>query len=482
MSFPSFQKFTQIDLRNWKLEARGVWLFLALAAGILVRGYFLSQPMRGDEAYTFLQYVNNGVRSLFDYSAPNNHVFNTLLIKLSTSLWGGSPAAIRFPAFAAGLAVILIGFYLAGALLKNKNSGVLAAIGLAVFPYLVLYSTNARGYSMIVAFSLLMAVVAYRFSHTLSKLALLLLALLAALGMWTIPVMILPIAGIFFWVVGLLRVEKRSVKTILSRFAVPFALMSAALTLAFYAPVIYVSKGAASIVSNKFVRPQSWSAFWAGILPQLQKSLDEIFRDIPPLVLFVLLALALLGLMHSIRSRNWGLLLLLPCLLLGAVCVVLIQHTAPYARTWIYLIPFILLLADAVLVFLLDHLPGRLSAWVNTLLVFAGFFFAMRLMSGNIIAAYPDTSAFPEAPIAVQYLKPVFKPGDTLRITSTADWSVYFYFWYDGISPSLTQKSPSTGRIFYIVKKSRGSVVDMGTPPDALLLEVGDMALYQGRR
>jgi hypothetical protein len=464
------------------LGARIIWPFLALALGLLARGYFLSQPMRGDEAYTFLQYVNQGFLSLFDYSAPNNHVLNTLLIKLSTSFWGASPASIRFPAFLAGLAAIALAFYLARCLERNRNSGILVAIASAVFPYLILYSTNARGYSMIVALTLLMAWVGHRFSNAPSMPGLLLLALFSALGMLAIPIMILPIAGIFFWIVGLLLLKKTSLKTVLSRFVFPFGILSAALTLVFYAPVIAVSNGVAPIISNKFIESQSWDVFWSQLLPQLQNSFSELFRDVPPAVLLTILALVVLGLVASARRRNWGVLLILPCLVLGAFFVLLVQHTNPYARTWIYLIPFILLVADAGLVFLLEHLPGRFQVWANAFLVFAGLFFALNLMSENIIVTYADTSAFPEAPVVVEYIKPIFKPGDTLRVSPTADWSVYFYFWYDGMSPLLTDQNPSTGRVFFISQKSRGPIGDLAAQRFTLLLDMGNMALYQGKR
>jgi hypothetical protein len=175
-------------------------------------------------------------------------------------------------------------------------------------------------------------------------------------------------------------------------------------------------------------------------------------------------------------------LLILPSLLVGALIVLLIQHAIPYARTWIYLIPFLLLLADGGLVFLLDHLPGRLQLSVNTLLIFVGLFFAVNLMSRNIITAYPDTSAFPEAPVAVAYLKPLFKQGDTLRVSSTADWSVYFYFWYDGISQLLADQNHTTGQIFLISKKSLGPLENAESQRFTLLFDTGNMALYQGKR
>lgn len=458
------------------------WLFLALALGLFTRAYFLSQPMRGDEAYTFLAYVNTGFRSLFDYSAPNNHVLNTLLIKFFTSVFSPSPASIRLPAFLAGVAAIILIFYLARSLEKGPNSGILAALATSIFPYFILYSTNARGYTLMVALTLLITWLRQRFANRPSKSDVFWLAFFSALGMLTIPVMLFPIAGIFFWLLALLLLKRIPLKIVLSQFVLPFGTLSVLFTILFYLPVIIVSNGIAPIISNKFIEPQSWNDFLTQLLPQLQKSWDELFRDIHPVLLVAIFVLVILGLIRSIRQRNWESLLLLPSLLIGAFVILFIQHKTPYARTWIYLIPFVLLLADAGLLFLFDHLPSRFHVWVNVVLVISTLFFAVNVTSKNIITAYPDTSAFPEAPIAVQYLKPIFKPGDTLRVSPTADWSVYFYFWYDGMSSALYEKAPSTGRIFFIRKKSRGSLGDEAEQKFTLLLDMGNMALYQGKK
>jgi len=464
------------------LGAGATWLFFALALGLLVRTYFLPQPMRGDEAYTFMTYANRGISALFEYSAPNNHVLNTLLIKLSVSIFGTSPASIRFPAFLAGLATIALGFHEARSLGKNGNSGIFAAVSIAAFPYLILYSTNARGYALIVLLSLMLAWAGYQLSQDPSRPGVILLALFSALGMLAIPIMALPIAGISLWIIGLLLLKKFPVKTILYRFVLPFGILASILTIAFYIPVIFVSKGVGPIISNKFVQPQSWSEFSSQLLPHVQKSFEELSRDIHPGVLLAVFALTAFGLIHAARQRNWGIILLLPCLLVGAWLVLAAQRTIPYARTWIYLIPFILLAADAGLAAILNDLPSRMQISVNVVLILMTLCFTLNLASRDAITSYPDTSAFPEAPLAVEYLKPIFKPGDTLRISPTADWPVYFYFWYHGIYPTLIEKAPSTGRIFFIAKKSRGPLEAEITQRFTLLLDLGNMALYQGER
>ncbi len=463
--------------------AGATWLFFALALGLFTRTYFLSQPMRGDESYTFLIYVNSNLLSLFDYSAPNNHVLNTLLIKLTIFLFGGSPATIRLPAFAAGLAAIVLVFYLSQSLDKNPNAGIFAAVTTALFPYLILYSTNARGYALIVALTLLLAWLGQRFLANPSTWGVFWLALCSALGMLAIPTMLFPIAGIFFWLLALLLLKRTSLKTVLRQFVLPYGLLSGIFTVIFYAPVVIVSKGLDPIISNKFVASQGWDVFFADLPLYFQKSFEELFNNIPVALVWLIFALALFGFIGAVATRNWGLLLILPSMLVGAASILLVQRAIPYARIWIYLLPFILLLADAGLLFLLKHLPGRIQGSIKAILIVSALFFAVNLTSNNTISTYGSTTDFPEAAIAVQYLKPIFKPGDTLRASPSADLPVYFYFWYHGMSSTLNDGSaPSTGRVFFIRKKSRGPLSDEALQKYTLLLDIGNMALYQGTK
>jgi hypothetical protein len=464
------------------LNLGSTWLFIILGLGIFTRAYFLSQPIRGDEAYTFLTYIQGSFSALFEYSAPNNHILNTLLIKFVTTFFPASPASIRFPAFLAGLAGIILMFFLCRSLHKSPYAGIFAAALTAVFPYLILYSTNARGYTLIVALTIVVVWIGHRFVDVPSKTGVFWLALFSALGLLAMPTMVLPLAGIFFWLLVLLLLKRTPLNVVLRQFVLPFGLLSALFTTVFYAPVVYVSGGVAPIVANKFVDPQNWNDFLRELLPQLQNSFTEITRDIHPAMLGMLLLLVVLGFVGSFKQRNWATLLLLPAFFLGAVVILLIQHTNPYARTWIYLIPFILLLADAGLVFLLEYLPKSFPKWLNTAILVMAFFFAVHLTSKNVILTYLDTNFFPEAPIAVKYLKPILKPGDELRISSHADWAVYFYFWYDGMSSMLYDSAPSTGRIFFVHKKSRGPLTEDALKKFTLLFETGNMDIYEGRR
>jgi 4-amino-4-deoxy-L-arabinose transferase-like glycosyltransferase len=134
--------------------------------GLLLRVFYLDQPMRLDESSTFLNYVNKHWSQVFNYTAPNNQVLNTLLIKLSTKLWGGHPFVIRLPALAFGVACIPLIYLVCK---KLGSGGYIAALILAVHPYCILFSTNARGYSAIIFFTLLFFVPRVKFIDFIQK-------------------------------------------------------------------------------------------------------------------------------------------------------------------------------------------------------------------------------------------------------------------------------------------------------------------------
>jgi len=72
--------------------------------------YFIDQPMRVDESWTFWSSVKDGWASVFTYVVPNNHVLHSIFVKLSTSILGAHPWAIRLPALLFGVLSIVLVF------------------------------------------------------------------------------------------------------------------------------------------------------------------------------------------------------------------------------------------------------------------------------------------------------------------------------------------------------------------------------------
>jgi len=452
-----------------------LWMLLAVAVGAGIRGYYLSQPMRYDEAFSFLNFVHKDFPALFFYPLPNNHVLHSILVKAVTQVWGDSPASIRFTAFLAGVATIPLLFCLCRRLGK---SGILASFSAAVFPYLIAYSDNARGYSLIVLFSLALAFTGVKAVKKPSLTGAALLSLIAALGMMTIPTMLFPIAGIYCWLGCLLLADDKPVGTTLVRFVIPCLLLTIVLTVILYIPVILLN-GIEPLVANRFVQPQPWHQFLGQIYPHLQETWTDFSRDIPPWLVFVLLAFGVTGLYDSARRMDWPTLLILPSMLVGAATVLLIQHKIPFPRIWIYIIPFFLFIADAGFTSLIKYISERSLLVTNTAILATGVACALSLIASDSIAGYNDTGRFAEAPLVAKYLKPKISAADDLQVMPPANWPTYFYLWYYGVLGQHRPVSQKPGITYFVVKKSRYSISDMTDRPVIKLLDHDDMALYQ---
>ncbi len=109
-----------------------------------------------DEAYTYLHYVKQNLLGIILYKPPhipNNHILNTLLVKLSVGLFGLSELSLRLP----NVLFSLVYFWYAGALAKKfrfPGIQILAFLAIILQVYFFDYFSMARGYGMGLALSL----------------------------------------------------------------------------------------------------------------------------------------------------------------------------------------------------------------------------------------------------------------------------------------------------------------------------------------
>ena len=123
-------------------------LFVLVVIGLFLRLRYVFDPVRYDEAYTYLYFAKFPfAHILTDYTLPNNHVLHSLLVKISVICLGVTEFALRFPTFLAGVALIVAGYYYARTYLEKIPAFFFAAI-IAVSHYAIFYSVNARGYSL----------------------------------------------------------------------------------------------------------------------------------------------------------------------------------------------------------------------------------------------------------------------------------------------------------------------------------------------
>jgi len=196
------QPFNYVALGAWTLT----WFF-----AIFFRLYGISTiGLEYDEVWTIHYVIKTHWLDIFsDISIPNNHPLNSLLIRLSTSAFGNSLWAVRFPAFLSGIGLLIGVFALSRLVLRNRIA-VWLAVNLAAFsPPLISYAQKARGYSLqacILVWLIICILKSERFKsysikHLISLTALAFLPPLAFLTISSSPLFVAPLfLTHLFWI------------------------------------------------------------------------------------------------------------------------------------------------------------------------------------------------------------------------------------------------------------------------------------------
>ncbi len=137
-------------------ERTALWLLCTITlVGLALRLWRLDSELWLDEVISRLAYGQASALEIWvSYESSNNHLLNSLLVKLSVALWGEKEWAIRLPACLFGLATVPALFWTAR-LAISRWAGLGAALLLAVSYHHIFFSQNARGYTSYLFFSLL---------------------------------------------------------------------------------------------------------------------------------------------------------------------------------------------------------------------------------------------------------------------------------------------------------------------------------------
>jgi 4-amino-4-deoxy-L-arabinose transferase-like glycosyltransferase len=423
-------------------DAPAVLLMLGLITliGFVLRIILINKAIAYDEAYTLIQFASRSYKVILaDYSAPNNHILHTILVGILYRLFGGQPWVLRLPAFTAGVLLIPAMYITARRFFTAPQA--LGASGLiAVIPLFINYSVNGRGYTMIVLFALLLANFGAVLVSQQSRSALIAYGLTAALGFYTIPIFLYPMAGISLWVVLTYLFAKESWQGRLRKLAVFLGVCLAAgvLTLILYSPVIVFGTGLSSITSNDIVKSLDWSAFLENLDPRLKKTSSKLMAGVSQQIEYVFMAGFLISLFFYRKVSNQKLPLQV-FLVLAIVILLSIQRVTPVPRVWIYLQTFYLMFAAAGLVWLAGLLVYRAAEpqlmekvlSVSVLLLFIGVFINILIARQND-PVEQDRDLLPEA-YAADYLAEHLKPEDTLVATGPVDITTGYYLSLHGV-------------------------------------------------
>jgi 4-amino-4-deoxy-L-arabinose transferase-like glycosyltransferase len=418
--------------------------------------------MRYDEAVTYLLFVKQPWSdALSSYVYPNNHLFHTLLAKLAVTAFGNSPWALRLPALVAGLLLVPATYVVTRALYDVRAALIASAI-VAASGVLTLYATNARGYSIVVLAFLLLILTAVRLLRGAPPHEWFTFAIIAALGLWTIPVMLYPLGTVSVWLVLSFLLEDRRAE--LRRLAIALGL-AGGLTLLLYSPVIS-REGVAAITRNKFVAPSGWYDFLGQLPATFGEALGSWSLGIPRTVSLALFASALVALRWHATISKFRANIVLAAFVWSAWLLV-VNHRAPFARVWLWLLPLAASLAASGIVLLLERWPRTrilLAERLPSMSVAYALAAALSVVFSFEVLLTRDTGTYRDAEEASLALRGVLQPGDRVLAGLPTNAPLQYYLDRIGVNPAyLLVPERTAPRIFVIVDYAEGQTLDRMT-------------------
>jgi hypothetical protein len=441
-------------------------LLTLLAAALRI--VLLDMPMRLDEATTFNEFVLQPWRStLTKYWATNNHPLHSILAKITVDLFGRSPWAVRIPALVAGIALVPLSYFVARRL-STRGAAWYTAIGVSVLAPFVLFSTNARGYSMVAVFALLQWLAVRDALERERTTSWILVALFGALGVYTHLTMAFAYAGNMAWaVLWMVRRRRFTVRTL--RPAVVAGVASIGMAVVLYAPYAYVS-GLDALVANDNVSAKGVSAFLRDA-PNLLGRIGKSWGTGLPLWLAIAAGvLAAVAVLAGIRAPTVE--ALLPLVSTAALVLFLaVSLRLPPPRSTLYLLPLVLAAVGA--------LASRLTAGrgrVTAALVWGACALPLAVVTGAHLTAQPvrtisETGWMPEGEAIYERLQATIAPGDAIAsLWLPRDILRYYYLRDDkGRAPLIPEVCPAPPHVLYIIVR-RSETIPMvldyvGLPP-----------------
>jgi hypothetical protein len=470
-------------------------LIAIVLVGIAVRLMFLDRPMQLDEAYTYNEYASKPVLDGISwYTLPNNHLLNTLLIHVSTALLGNQRWVVRLPALAAGLGVIVATFALVDRL-GGRTVALLATALVAASAPQIDYSTNARGYTLVGAIALVLALKAERIlsdSRGGRARDWVWFTVLPALGCFAIPIMVYPYGGIVLW---MLLVGRRAVRLDRLVFSGVVAVL---LAVVLYIPALGRT-GLARVTANPYVAPQPLGR----VVVELPGSLGLAWRhwnsDLPRALagLFLLACAAALARFLAGRSGRAAPSGLLLAVLGFSLAAGLLQRVVPYDRVWLFAQPLYAAAVAEGLSWGLDRLRlplvHRHGGWLPAVLaVLLCLGLSGLVVRGRSLA--PGTwLTLHHADAIARDLKPLLGPDDGVAALAPADAPLKYEFLRHQIAADVLydHRIGRARRLFVALNQPGQSLPEVLAgckiqasrySPPRLVRDYGTAALYELRR
>jgi hypothetical protein len=451
-------------------------VLVIMVLAVIYRLEHIYSPFSHDEAYTFVAFARSLFTAISDYHLPNNHIFHSILVYFSTRIFGIQPWAVRLPAFTAGVLLVPAGYWLA-----KRFYGCWVALGAALliawFPPLIAYANNARGYTLVALFTLLILALGDHIRKEKNLFAWGLISLFSALGLYTVPVMLFPFGVLFVWLFLENVIEGPAPYQSKWEFvgywlAAGFA--AAILTLLLYVP-IFVYTGPAKVFTNGFVAPLPWKDLLETLFSRFTDTWAEWTFRVPSVIILLFEVGWILSLLfHWCISEIRVPLQLAALLWIGIL--LLIQRPNAWSKVWVFLQPLMLIWAAAGILGLLEKVRLKFLRG----LPLAAVVFCLALLGGLRQAA----QLVPQLPglwiirgdeeNTIRFVQSHLQENDLIVVAPPDDAPVWYYSELHGIpNANLDTRSATFERALVLVNPIDGqtpaSVIAERGPESAAL-------------
>jgi hypothetical protein len=329
-------------LQNLSRSTRASLLLIFVLQTVAFLYFLVTIPFHYDEAWTYIYFTGRGfLKTVTFYPIPNNHIFYNLVAGLFDLLPFPPEITTRLPSYFSSLVATWYFFRIASLYFTEFTTLITTAIFAAAYP-VVLYSIEARGYSFVLCFTVLLLYAAVQhirepggrtFRH------LYLFSLVA--GMYSMPSFIYSAIVISGGLFVQYLIKKWPLKTLL------FDHLKASLVVVLlYAPIVYF---------NGIDKLRNPVGFTRVTTTELTAGLGLLFSAILhflagtdglPLLALVLLIPA--GIIFTRLGKENSRFLVVTCMimLVSPVIILYLNPVLPYPRTWLYLIVPLALLQD----------------------------------------------------------------------------------------------------------------------------------------
>jgi hypothetical protein len=313
----------------------------------------------------------------------------------------------------------------------NWNTALLSSALVAAAPVMINYSTNARGYTTLALITLLLWSIGTYLKNHKNRFAWLVFSVLAAVGFYTLPVMLYPYGIILTWMflsnLAGDRGQEYQDKWSMVRHLLFSGMITVLITLLLYLP-IFVYSGINSVFNNPFVESLTWGDFQQTLPIRLQETWEDWSVNIPLLGWAFLMA----GVIFSLTLHRWisrQKISLQIAALLWIILLLIVQRPNAWGKIWTYLYAPLMIWASAGLLALLKDLTvWRWRAPAFQAVVAIGVS-ALALVNGGLytIDVGQNVTEVKEVERSVTFIKGIIQDNEIIVVSPPNDAPFWYY-------------------------------------------------------